>query len=68
MPLALCRIKDGWTNQDSVLIRYNDGTVQELPARRYVEGGYLPLIADLIPCPGNDVEDYAKGIGSPSAP
>ena len=47
MPLGLCRIKDGWTNQDSVLVRYNDGTVQELPQHRYVELRYLPLVDDL---------------------
>lgn len=68
MPLGLCRIKDGWTNQDSVLVRYDDGTVQELPAHRYVERRYLPFIADLILCPGDDAEDDATGIGSPTAP
>ena len=53
MPLGLCRIKDGWTNQDSVLVRYKDGTVQELSQNRYVELRYLPSIGDLISCPGN---------------
>ncbi len=51
MPIGLCRIKDGWGNQDSVLIRYGDGTVQELPARRYIELKYLPKLEDLPPCP-----------------
>ena len=42
----------GWmANQDSVLVRYNDGTVQELPAHRYVAQKYLPSMDDLTPCP-----------------
>ena len=63
MPVGLCRINE--TNQDSVLVRYNDGTVKEIPAHRYVEQQYLPFIADLIPCPGDDAEDDAKGPGAP---
>ena len=59
MPVGLCRINE--TNQDSVLIRYNDGIVKEIPAHRYVEQQYLPFIADLIPCPGDDAEDDAEG-------
>jgi hypothetical protein len=51
MPIGLCRIKDGWGGQDSVLVHYDDGTVQELPARRYIERKYLPLLEDLPPCP-----------------
>ena len=51
VPIGLCRIKAGWRNQDSVLVRYGDGTVQELPARRYIELKYLPPLEDLPPCP-----------------
>ena len=56
MPLGLCRIKDGWTNQDSVLVRYNDGTVQELPAHRYAEQRYLPSIHDLESVPRENLD------------
>jgi hypothetical protein len=51
VPIGLCRIRDGCGNQDSVLVRYDDGTVQELPARHYVELKYLPPLDDLRPCP-----------------
>lgn len=50
-PIGLCLIKGGWGNQDSVLVRYGDGTVQELPARRYVELKYSPPLEELSPCP-----------------
>ena len=51
MPLGLCRIIDGWDTQDSVLVRYNDGTVQELPVHRYIAQRYLPSINDLRSVP-----------------
>jgi hypothetical protein len=41
------------------------GIVKEIPAHRYVEQQYLPFITDLIPCPGDDAEDDAKGLGAP---
>ena len=54
MPLGLCRIIDGWVTQDSVLVRYSDGTVQELPARRYIAQRYLPSIDDLHSVPSEE--------------
>ena len=49
-PIGLCCIKDGWGSQDSVLGRYGDGTVQELPARRFIELKHKPasMIATLV--------------------
>jgi hypothetical protein len=50
-PTGLCRIKAGSADGDSVLVRYDDGTVMEIPAHRYIEEGWLPPIEKLPQCP-----------------
>ena len=53
MAKGLCRIKDGWTNEDSVWVEYDDGQRQEIPASRYVKQGYGPPLGQLPPCPAS---------------
>lgn len=48
--IGICRIEDGWANQDSVIIRYNDGTEGEIPASRYLEQAYQPPLDTLPWC------------------
>ena len=47
MTVGMYRIKDGWGNQDSVRVRYNDGNELELPEDKYIENDYKPHIYDL---------------------
>jgi hypothetical protein len=47
---GVCRIKDGWGNQDSVIVRYDDGKQFELPRSQYEAQGYQPPFAQLPAC------------------
>jgi hypothetical protein len=47
MAIGLYKIKDGWANEDSVWVRYDDGKQLEIPASQYVADGYEPPIDDL---------------------
>ena len=47
---GICKIKGGWATEDSVRIRYPDGTELEIPASRYSEQGYSPALDDLPWC------------------
>lgn len=51
MPVGVCKIKDGWANQDSVIVKYDDGQTQEIPASQYISQGYQPDIERLPACP-----------------
>jgi hypothetical protein len=42
------RIKDGCSDQDSVLVKYPDGAEMEIPASQYVAQGHHPPI-DALP-------------------
>ena len=41
-------IKNGWGDQDSVLVKYPDGAEMEIPAGQYVAQGHHPPI-DALP-------------------
>jgi hypothetical protein len=47
MAKGIRRIENGWGNQDSVLVKYPDGTEMEIPARQYVAQGHHPPIETL---------------------
>ena len=51
MARGVCKIKDGWADQDSVIVRYDDGTKMEVPASVYENDGYDPPLQQLPPCP-----------------
>jgi hypothetical protein len=51
MPVGLCWIKDGRSNPGIVLIRHENGRVEEIPGRQYIEQGYQPPLEQLRPCP-----------------
>jgi hypothetical protein len=56
MPRGVCKIKkNGWIVEDSVLVRYDDGSKLEMPAQRYVEDGYSPLLSQLPWCSSKEV-------------
>jgi hypothetical protein len=42
------RIKNGWGDQDNVLVKYPDGAEMEIPASQYVAQGHHPPI-DALP-------------------
>jgi hypothetical protein len=48
MAKGIRRIKDGWGDQDSVLVKYSDGAEMEIPASQYVAQGHHPPI-DALP-------------------
>jgi hypothetical protein len=48
---GVCKIRKGWGTEDSVVIRYDDGEKQEIPASRYIDQGYKPQIDSLPACP-----------------
>ena len=48
MAKGIRRIKDGWGDQDSVLVKYPDGVEMEIPASQYVAQGHHPSI-DALP-------------------
>jgi len=48
MAKGIRRIKDGWGDQDSVLVKYADGAEMEIPASQYVAQGHHPPI-DMLP-------------------
>ena len=50
MAMGLCRIKDGWSNEDSVRVRYEDGKEMEMPASQYQAQGYAPSLDQLQWC------------------
>jgi hypothetical protein len=41
------RIKDGWGDQDSVVVKYPNGSEMEIPASQYVAQGHKPPICEL---------------------
>lgn len=47
MPKGLYRIVNGWGNQDSVRVKYNDGKELEIPLSTYVANGYSPSAESL---------------------
>jgi hypothetical protein len=46
-----CKIKDGWTTQDSVIVKYEDGTENDIPESQYRSLGYQPPVEKLPECP-----------------
>ena len=48
MAKGIRRIKNGWGDQDSVLVKYPDGAEMEIPASQYVAQGHHPPI-DALP-------------------
>ena len=48
MAKGIRRIKNGWRDQDSVLVKYPDGAEMEIPASQYVAQGHHPSI-DALP-------------------
>ena len=47
MAVGLSRTKDGWANEDSVRVRYDDGKEIDIPASQYVADGYTPPLDEL---------------------
>ena len=47
MAKGIRRIKDGWGDQDSVLVRYPRGAEMEMPSSQYVAQGHHPPITAL---------------------
>ena len=47
MATGLFRTRDGWANEDSVRVRYGDGTELDIPASQYVADGYEPPLDEL---------------------
>ena len=52
MTEGICKIKDGWVDEDSVWVRYDDGKKLEIPASQYAQEGYKPALALLPECQG----------------
>jgi hypothetical protein len=48
MAKGIRRIKNGWGDQDSVLVKYPDGAEMEIPASQHVAQGQHPPI-DALP-------------------
>lgn len=42
MARGIFKIKDGWANQHSACVEYDDGQTHELPEDRYRAQGYNP--------------------------
>jgi surface antigen len=47
MAKGIHRIKDGWVNQHSVLVKYDEGQEMEMPEDRYRSQGYQPAFENL---------------------
>jgi hypothetical protein len=47
MAKGIRRIKNGWGNQDSVLVKYANGAEMEIPATQYVAQHHIPPIEAL---------------------
>jgi hypothetical protein len=52
MARGICKIKNGWANQDSAWVRYDDGTKLEMPEDKYREAGHQPPFEQLPECKG----------------
>jgi hypothetical protein len=48
MAKGIRRIKGGWGDQDSVLVKYPDGAEMEIPASQYLAQGHHPPL-DALP-------------------
>lgn len=47
MATGIVRVRNGWANQHSVIVLYDDGKEQEVPETRYREAGYSPRFEQL---------------------
>lgn len=47
MANGLYRTKNGWANEDSVRVRYDDGKELDVPASQYITDGYDPPLEEL---------------------
>jgi hypothetical protein len=47
MPHGLCRVRDGWVTQHSVLVDVGELIPKEMPESRYREKGYQPPFEQL---------------------
>jgi hypothetical protein len=54
MVTGICRIRNGWVNQDSVRVRYDNGTTIEISAGYYVASRYKPPLEELPECSPKD--------------
>jgi len=52
MARGICKITNGWANQDSVWVLYDDGKQLEVPAETYRAAGYEPPLERLPECKG----------------
>ncbi|MGY4155587.1 hypothetical protein ACVINW_001429 [Bradyrhizobium sp. USDA 4461] len=52
MAHGICKITNGWGNQDSAWVRYGDGTKLEVPEDKYREAGHTPPFEQLPECKG----------------
>jgi hypothetical protein len=59
MAQGICKIVNGWGNQDSAWIRYSDGKTLEITEDRYRTNGYQPPFEDLPECQGGQ-KDFAE--------
>ena len=51
LTIGICKIPNGWADQDSVIVRSDNGDTREMPASEYSDQGYQPPIEDLPFCP-----------------
>ena len=61
MAKGIRKIKGGWGNQDSVLVKYPNGAEMEIPASQYVAQGHHPLI-DALPALSSSPRPPSKAI------
>ena len=52
MARGICKIKNGWANQDSVWVRYDEGQKLEIPEDKYRAAGHQPPFEQLPECKG----------------
>ena len=47
MAIGIYKVKNGWANQDSVSVKYSDGTEMNVSEELYISKGYEPPISEL---------------------
>ena len=66
MAKGIRRIKGGWGDQDSVLVKYPDGTEMEIPASQYQAQGHHPPL-DVLPVRTSS-QPVSRKASNPEAP
>jgi hypothetical protein len=58
MPRGVCKI-EGLANEDSVVVRYDDGSEVEMRTSIYEDNHYEPPLEQLPPCPPKEEKSDA---------